>query len=97
MSHPPLDQVYSHRDHEWLERLQTMLKPLVRKKLVVWDDTKIGAGAKWTDEIQDALAAGFIESKVNTKRLSPFTNARQRSAKRPLDRITLFWPGASTA
>lgn len=52
---------YSHKDNIWLERLQTMLKPLVRDgKLSVWDDTKIRAGEEWENEIKNALAAAKV-------------------------------------
>jgi hypothetical protein len=52
---------YSHKDKEWLEKLTTMLKPLVRNQTInVWDDTKIKAGSQWKDEINKALAAAKI-------------------------------------
>jgi ABC-type lipopolysaccharide export system ATPase subunit len=54
------DQVfisYSHEDREWLSKLQTMLKPMVRNKIIsVWEDTKISAGDEWRGEITEALA-----------------------------------------
>lgn len=47
---------YSRKDACWLERIQVHLKPLVREGLVVlWDDTCIGAGGHWREEIERAL------------------------------------------
>ncbi len=58
------DQVvisYSHKDREWLDKLQTVLKPLVRNETIaVWDDTKINAGAIWQEEIKGALTAAKV-------------------------------------
>jgi hypothetical protein len=54
------DQVfisYIHNDEKWLRRLQTALKPLVRKNAIdVWSDERIRAGQEWKAEIIAALA-----------------------------------------
>jgi hypothetical protein len=54
------DQVfisYCHKDRKWLSKLQTMLKPMVRNKIIsVWEDTKINAGDEWRSELKEALA-----------------------------------------
>jgi hypothetical protein len=52
---------YAHRDAEWLERLQTMLKPLVRTSgNTVWDDRAIRAGTTYRDEIAAALESARV-------------------------------------
>ena len=52
---------YSHRDTEWLKRLQLYLKPLEDAgQLSRWDDTQITMGMKWGNEIAQALARARV-------------------------------------
>lgn len=48
---------YSHKDKKWLNKLQTILKPLERKGLIeTWSDTQIKPGTNWQEEINKALS-----------------------------------------
>ncbi|MEO1353628.1 MAG: COR domain-containing protein [Cyanobacteria bacterium J06635_15] len=52
---------YSHQDTEWLTKLQTFLKPMVRKGVIsTWDDTQIEPGADWRKDIETAFAAAKV-------------------------------------
>jgi hypothetical protein len=47
---------YSHKDKEWLEKLQVHLKPLFPEGgISVWDDTRLQPGSLWSSEIEQAL------------------------------------------
>ncbi len=59
---------YSRKDREWLELIETTLKPLLRdREFVLWDDSKINAGDIWRQEIDTQLktaqAALFLVSR----------------------------------
>lgn len=52
---------YSHRDRRHLNRLRVHLRPLERTLSIdLWDDTRIQAGAKWREEISDAIDAASV-------------------------------------
>jgi chemotaxis protein histidine kinase CheA len=88
---------YSRADREWVDRLKTMLAPLVRgDDFRLWDDSQIPPGARWQEEIARALttarvavllvSADFLHSDyVNNKELPPLLRAAQEEG------LVLLW------
>ena len=76
---------YSHKDKEWVDRLETMVKPYLRDpnvELVFWVDKQITAGDRWNTEIQEALErAGVAVALVSSDFLaSPYVNDHELPA-----------------
>lgn len=52
---------YSHNGEKWLKRLQVHLKPLEDAGIIDrWDDTLIGIGDEWEEQIEKALAEATV-------------------------------------
>ena len=58
---------YSHKDLQWLTKLNIMLAPFTRDGMDVWSDEMIKPGDPWADEIRKALA----EAKVGILLVTP--------------------------
>lgn len=94
---------YSHNDKVWLEKLQTVLKPLIRNESIeLWDDTKIPAGSPWHKAVEEALTS----SRVAILLVSPNFLASDFIVNEELPRIlerhqkagiTIFWIAISAS
>lgn len=89
---------YAHKDKEWLDRLRTMLSPLIKSDLDfdVWSDTMITPGDKWKEEIKKKLSSArvavllvsddFIDSEFISSEELPYILKAERE-----DGVRILW------
>jgi hypothetical protein len=52
---------YSHKDSRWLDDFVVMLKPgLKAEQMLLWSDQRIGVGARWLEEIEEAMRLASV-------------------------------------
>ena len=52
---------YSHKDKEWLDRLQEVLVPLMRMGILeIWSDSRVEVGDRWREKIEDTLEKASV-------------------------------------
>jgi len=61
MDKPTIFISYSHKDEKWKDRLRPHLGVLEQQdRITIWDDRRIDAGAKWYNEIQQAMERAAV-------------------------------------
>jgi len=93
MANPPKIFVsYSHKDKDWLVRLQEQFAPLARGTLLVaWNDTQIAPGTKWREEIARAIDEADISVLLVSPGFLASDFIAQHELKPLLAKERVFW------